>query len=41
MQYTLDAKLMGSFGHSGTLVAWSLSHLRSLAKVDDLPFSKD
>lgn len=41
MQHTLDAKLMGSFGHSGTLVAPSLSHLRSLARVDDLPFSKD
>lgn len=41
MQHTLDAKLMGSFGHPGTLVAWILGHLRSLARVDDLSFSKD
>lgn len=41
MQHILDAKLMGSFGHSGTLVALSLSHLRSLAGVDGLLFSKD
>lgn len=40
MQHILDAKLMGSFGHSGTLVALGLSHLRSLARVRDLPFAK-
>ena len=40
MQHILDAKLMGSFGHSGTLVAPGLSHLRRLARVRDLPFAK-